>query len=160
LPTAGVLDLQVREGLRRQGLGRYLLTMLLRHLQEQQAAAVEIQVSERNTAAVNLLRGLAFDQVDIGRAFRPERTRSYFQVASCPPLAALPRPIQLGKFFNLQPATCNLQPRSMRIRIRTFLSRFGYELAAFLEGQGFGPVEVRTGPTETFEIRHRGGASG
>jgi ribosomal protein S18 acetylase RimI-like enzyme len=70
LPAAGVLALQVREDLRRQGLGKFLMTHILRHLQDQYFGIVEVQTMEKNEAAVNLYRGLGFEQVDVGRVFR------------------------------------------------------------------------------------------
>src|SRR5437763_6184299 len=48
----------------------------------------------------------------------------------------------------------------MHLRVQTFLPRFGYDLAADLEGRGLGTVEVHTGPTRTFEVRHRPGLAG
>lgn len=48
----------------------------------------------------------------------------------------------------------------MHLRVQTFLTRFGYDLAADLEARGLGSVEVHTGPTRTFEVRHRPGLAG
>ncbi len=45
----------------------------------------------------------------------------------------------------------------MNIRIRTPLSVVGYELAAHLEGQQLGTVEVRIEDVEAYELRHRAG---
>ncbi len=47
----------------------------------------------------------------------------------------------------------------MRMLIQTPLPALGYELAADLEARGFGPVEVRTEESDTFEVRHRRGLS-
>jgi ribosomal protein S18 acetylase RimI-like enzyme len=69
-PAFGIIDLAVREGLRRQGLAKFLLVHLLRYVQEQCFALVEVQADERNEAAAGLYRGLGFEQVDTGRAYR------------------------------------------------------------------------------------------
>jgi ribosomal protein S18 acetylase RimI-like enzyme len=69
-PAVGIVDLAVREELRRQGLGRFVVTALLRHVQEQFFARVEVQTMRRNEAALNLYRGLGFEQVDTGHIYR------------------------------------------------------------------------------------------
>jgi GNAT superfamily N-acetyltransferase len=70
VPTVGLLDLQVRDELRRQGLGKFLLTQILRYLQDQYFGIAEIQTPEANTPLINLCRGLGFEQVDVGRSYR------------------------------------------------------------------------------------------
>jgi ribosomal protein S18 acetylase RimI-like enzyme len=72
LPSAGILDLQVRADLRRQGLGRYLVGQIVRFLQDQYFGVLEVQTNETNQAAVNLFRSLGFEQVDAGRVYRRE----------------------------------------------------------------------------------------
>jgi len=67
---AGILDLQVRPDVRRRGLARFLFTQMLRYLQEQYFRLIEIQVPDTNQAALDLIRGLGFTQVDVGRTFR------------------------------------------------------------------------------------------
>ncbi len=69
-PAVGLVDLEVREDLRRQGLAKFLLNALLRHSQEQFFACVEVQTMRRNEAAVNLYRGLGFAQIDLGHVYR------------------------------------------------------------------------------------------
>jgi len=69
-PAVGIIDLEVREDLRRQGLARFVLVHLLRHVQEQFFALVEVQMSERNEAALRLYQGLGFQPVDTGRVYR------------------------------------------------------------------------------------------
>lgn len=69
-PSAGLLDLQVRADLRRQGLGRFLVTQILRFLQDQYFMILETQMSERNAPAVGLFRSLGFEQADVGRLYR------------------------------------------------------------------------------------------
>lgn len=71
-PAAGVMDVQVRPDLRRQGLGKYLLNQLLRHLQEQYFGLAEVQTFEENTAAIALFRSLGFELVDTGRQYRKD----------------------------------------------------------------------------------------
>ena len=68
-PPAGVLDVQVRNDLRRQGLGKFLLAQLLRHLQEQYFAVAEVQVPEGEETAAQLFRALGFVQVDAGVSY-------------------------------------------------------------------------------------------
>jgi ribosomal protein S18 acetylase RimI-like enzyme len=65
-PPAGVLDVQVRNDLRRQGMGKFLLAQLLRHLQEQYFAVAEVQVPDEDEAAAKMFRSLGFVQVDVG----------------------------------------------------------------------------------------------
>ena len=69
-PAVGIVDLEVRENLRRQGLGKFLLVQLLRYLQEQFFGLTEIQVSEQNQPALKLLESLGFKQVDAGRMYK------------------------------------------------------------------------------------------
>jgi ribosomal protein S18 acetylase RimI-like enzyme len=69
-PAAGILDVQVRNDLRRQGLGKYLLSQLLRHLQEQYFAVAELQVPEEEEAAAKMFRSLGFVQVDVGVGYK------------------------------------------------------------------------------------------
>ena len=68
-PPAGVLDVQVRNDLRRQGLGKFLLAQLLRHLQEQYFAVAEVQVPDEEETAARLFRSLGFVQVDVGVSY-------------------------------------------------------------------------------------------
>jgi len=70
LPTVGVVNVEVLADLRRQGLAKFLLANLLRYLQEQYFALVEMQTAERNQVAVKLCRSLGFEQVDFGRTYR------------------------------------------------------------------------------------------
>jgi ribosomal protein S18 acetylase RimI-like enzyme len=69
-PAVGLLDVQVREDLRRQGLARFLLAQLLRYLQDQFFGLAEVHALERDTAALQLFRGLGFEQVDVGHLYR------------------------------------------------------------------------------------------
>ena len=69
-PAVGIIDLAVPEPLRRQGLAKFVLVHLLRHVQEQFFSLVEVQANERNEAALRLYRSLGFEQVDTGRVYR------------------------------------------------------------------------------------------
>jgi ribosomal protein S18 acetylase RimI-like enzyme len=66
----GMIDLVVEPAFRRQGLARYLLAQILRHLREQPFQVFEAQALLDNTAALGLLQGLGFQQVDVGQRFR------------------------------------------------------------------------------------------
>jgi ribosomal protein S18 acetylase RimI-like enzyme len=66
----GISDIVVPAELRRQGLARFLLAQVLRYLQDQFFTIVEIQTQADNEAAINLLRGLGFEQVDTGHIYR------------------------------------------------------------------------------------------
>ena len=68
--VAGVLDVQVRPDVRRQGLARFLLNQMLRYIQEQYFRGAEVHVPELNQAALGLFKSLGFAQVDIGRSYR------------------------------------------------------------------------------------------
>ena len=61
--------LEVEPALRRQGLAKFLLTQILLHLQEQFYSLAEVQVREENAAAVQLLGGLGFKEVDRGHGY-------------------------------------------------------------------------------------------
>ncbi len=66
----GITDLVVVEEMRRQGLGKFLMVQMLRFLQEQFYNSVEMQVHVENSAGINLLRGLGFEQIDSGHVYR------------------------------------------------------------------------------------------
>jgi len=68
--SVGILDVQVSESHRRRGLAKYLISLLLRHLQDQFFEIAEVQVEESNAAALGLFRSLGFDLVDTGKVFR------------------------------------------------------------------------------------------
>lgn len=69
-PAVGLMNLEVQEDLRRQGLAKFLLSQILRYLQEQFFGLVEAQVLEPNEAGRGLLQGIGFEEVDVGRSFR------------------------------------------------------------------------------------------
>jgi ribosomal protein S18 acetylase RimI-like enzyme len=64
--AVGLIELETDPGMRRKGLAKFLMAQTLRHLHEQFFTVVEIQAPETNTAAVNLIRGLGFTQIDRG----------------------------------------------------------------------------------------------
>jgi ribosomal protein S18 acetylase RimI-like enzyme len=66
----GVLHWFVDPGLRRQGLGRFLLAHVLRKAQDEMLDVVEIQVPNENDAAWRLCMGLGFEQVDLGKMYQ------------------------------------------------------------------------------------------
>jgi ribosomal protein S18 acetylase RimI-like enzyme len=68
--VVGLTELLVQPTLRRQGLGKFLLAQILRYLHDQFFSGVEVQTPTDNTAALNLLTGLGFEQVDSGSAYR------------------------------------------------------------------------------------------
>jgi ribosomal protein S18 acetylase RimI-like enzyme len=70
LPAVGIIDLSVHPDFRRQGLAKFLMTHILRYLQDQYFGIVEIQTMQRNQPAVNLFRAVEFEQVDFGRVYR------------------------------------------------------------------------------------------
>jgi ribosomal protein S18 acetylase RimI-like enzyme len=69
-PSVGLTELEVRPDVRRQGLAKFMVTQILRYLQEQFFGIVEAQTLEQNEAAVRLYRAAGFEQVDLGRAYR------------------------------------------------------------------------------------------
>jgi ribosomal protein S18 acetylase RimI-like enzyme len=63
----GIVDLTVRQDLRRKGLARFLVASMLKQAQEQYFNLVEVQVPDDNQPALALFRSLAFEQTDVGR---------------------------------------------------------------------------------------------
>ena len=70
LPAAGIIDVQVRPDLRKQGLGKLLVSQILRFLQDQFFAVAELQAPAANPAAVGMCQSLGFEQVDEGFIYR------------------------------------------------------------------------------------------
>jgi ribosomal protein S18 acetylase RimI-like enzyme len=69
-PSVGVVAIEVVESQRRQGLAKFLLSQMLRYLQEQFFGIAEVQALDDNGAALGLFRGLGFEQVDVGHRYR------------------------------------------------------------------------------------------
>lgn len=65
-PSAGILDVQVRPDLRKQGVGKLLVFHILRFLQDQFFGIGELQVRASDPAAVGLCKSVGFEQVDVG----------------------------------------------------------------------------------------------
>jgi ribosomal protein S18 acetylase RimI-like enzyme len=68
--AVGLVDLEVTPSQRRQGLAKFFLVQILRHLHEQFFTLIEIPVRESNESAINLFRGFGFKEVDRGHCFR------------------------------------------------------------------------------------------
>ncbi len=68
--ATGLIDLRIDFKHRRQGLATFLLSEALRQLQTHGTALAEIQVSERDIAAIGLIQRLGFEQIDEGIVFR------------------------------------------------------------------------------------------
>jgi ribosomal protein S18 acetylase RimI-like enzyme len=68
-PAAGVLDIQVREDLRRQGLAKLLLSQILRFLQDQFFGICELHASSTDEALVGLCRAATMEHVDTGTTY-------------------------------------------------------------------------------------------
>jgi GNAT superfamily N-acetyltransferase len=66
----GMLELTVEPEHRRQGLAKYLLSQILRHLRDQPFHLFEAMADPDDAAARGLLQGLEFQQVDVGQCYR------------------------------------------------------------------------------------------
>jgi ribosomal protein S18 acetylase RimI-like enzyme len=64
--AVGILDLEIHEDLRRQGLATFLLGEAIRQLQAQRTNLIEAQISVTDSAAVGLFRKLGFEEVERG----------------------------------------------------------------------------------------------
>ncbi|MGL6073094.1 MAG: GNAT family N-acetyltransferase [Fimbriiglobus sp.] len=69
-PSAGILDVQVRQDLQRLGLGKLILSHVLRLLQDQFFAVAEMQVPSTDTAMIGLCKAVEMEQVDTGHSYR------------------------------------------------------------------------------------------
>ena len=65
-PSAGIIDVQVRDDLRRLGMAKYLVTHILRFLQDQYFGIGELQVKAEDAAGVGLCKSVGFELVDTG----------------------------------------------------------------------------------------------
>jgi ribosomal protein S18 acetylase RimI-like enzyme len=68
-PAIGILGFEVEPKLRRLGIGKYLLSQLLRQVQEQYFEIAEVHLREDNQPAIQFLKSLAFEHVDTGQVF-------------------------------------------------------------------------------------------
>jgi ribosomal protein S18 acetylase RimI-like enzyme len=71
-PAIGVVNWFVRSELRRQGVGKFFLTQLMRKAQEELLEVMEVQVATENLAAIKMCQGLGFEQVDLGRMYQKQ----------------------------------------------------------------------------------------
>jgi ribosomal protein S18 acetylase RimI-like enzyme len=69
-PAVGIAGLHVRPELRGQGLGRLLLFLTLRYIQDQCFEIVEMQAAEDNEPAHKLCLALGFNRVDTGHVYQ------------------------------------------------------------------------------------------
>jgi ribosomal protein S18 acetylase RimI-like enzyme len=68
-PSAGILDIVVRQDLRRQGLAKLLVSQVLRFLQDQFFGICEFQAPSDQPELVGLCLGASMEQVDMGIAY-------------------------------------------------------------------------------------------
>jgi ribosomal protein S18 acetylase RimI-like enzyme len=66
----GIVELETAGDLRRQGLAKFLMANLLRHLHEQFFTVAEMHVPETNEVANKLMQKLGFVHADTGRRYR------------------------------------------------------------------------------------------
>jgi ribosomal protein S18 acetylase RimI-like enzyme len=71
MPAAGLFDVEIRAHLRRQGLAKFLLASILKLLQDQFFAVVELQVWADDPAGIGICQSLGFEEVDRGYRYRP-----------------------------------------------------------------------------------------
>ncbi len=69
-PTVGILDVTVRDEMRRQGLGKFLLAQVLRYLQDQYFGLAEVHTLDQSQGSAALFGSVGFTQVDTGRLYR------------------------------------------------------------------------------------------
>ena len=68
-PSAGILDIQVRPDLRRQGLAKLLLAQVLRFLQDQFFGICELHAPAERPELIGLCRSATMEQVDVGTTY-------------------------------------------------------------------------------------------
>lgn len=68
-PTVGIFDFEVNPPYRRQAIGRYFLSLIMKYIQEQFFTLVEIQLEETNVEGLRFLRSLDFEHVDTGQVY-------------------------------------------------------------------------------------------
>ncbi len=66
----GLIDVEVAEGERRKGYGRFLVGEILRHCRGQWGEIVSVQTQETNRAAVGLYRSLGFEPILASTLYR------------------------------------------------------------------------------------------
>jgi ribosomal protein S18 acetylase RimI-like enzyme len=68
-PSAGVIDIQVRQDLRKMGLAKLLMSQILRFLQDQFFGICELHAADDQPALVALCRSVGMEQVDVGTTY-------------------------------------------------------------------------------------------
>jgi ribosomal protein S18 acetylase RimI-like enzyme len=68
-PTVGIFDFEVNPSYRRQSVGRYFLSLIMKYIQEQFFTLVELQMEDTNEAGLDFLSSLDFEHVDTGQVF-------------------------------------------------------------------------------------------
>lgn len=69
-PSAGIVNMQVAEPLRRKGLAKFLLYQMLRYLQDQYFQSVEVHLDPEYAPAMRLAQLLGFAPVDEAFGYR------------------------------------------------------------------------------------------
>lgn len=82
--AAGILDIQVRPEVRRQGLAKFLLNQMIRYVMEQNFKLMEVHVPEANAPARGLFNLLGFSQVDTGATYRRNANGSPVMLPTSP----------------------------------------------------------------------------
>lgn len=70
VPAVGLVDVQVRDDVRRQGVAKFLMAQILRYLQDQYFGVAEIHALDSNQPGINLFRSVGFEQSDVGKIYR------------------------------------------------------------------------------------------
>ena len=68
-PSIGIMGFEVQAKWQRLGVGKYLLSQLLRQVQEQFFELAEVHLHEHNQPAIQFVKSLAFQHVDTGQIY-------------------------------------------------------------------------------------------
>ena len=82
--AVGIMRIEVQEDSRRQGLAKFLVDLLLRHLQDQCFLRAEVVLSPNDTLATSLFQSLGFQQVDVGHSYRRQSLSQIGTLTSSP----------------------------------------------------------------------------
>ncbi len=83
--AAGILNIQVRPDVRRQGLAKFLLNQMIRYIQEQFFRSSEVHIPDQNEATLELFKSLGFEKVDVGRSYHRLSEATTSTAATPPP---------------------------------------------------------------------------
>ena len=72
----GLIDVEVVDGSRRKGYGRFLVAEIVRHCRSQWAEVVSVQTHATNLAAIALYESLGFEQVETSTLYRRPGSRT------------------------------------------------------------------------------------